>query len=69
MEIWFGKHEGKQVSEIPTGYLRWLVEEFDPSPHPRELRGAPRGFDKHLMEQKRDLVAAAEDELIERGEE
>jgi len=25
----FGKHKNKTIEEIPSGYLRWMVEELD----------------------------------------
>lgn len=32
----FGKHEGERMGEIPSGYLRWVVEKItDPRPLPR----------------------------------
>lgn len=29
-KIWFGKHAGKMVTEIPIGYCNWLLENFEP---------------------------------------
>lgn len=26
MEMPFGKHQGKAIGSIPSGYLRWLIE-------------------------------------------
>lgn len=37
--VWFGKHKGKDLTEIPGGYLRWMVENFDPKPLPKDTRG------------------------------
>lgn len=67
MQIEFGCHKGKDISEIPTGYLKWLVNDFDIEPAARDLRGMPRGYKDFVREQRRDLVAAAEEELIQRG--
>ena len=29
MKIMFGKHKGKELSEIPVEYLQWLIENSD----------------------------------------
>ena len=29
-EIWFGKHKGTRLGEIPASYLIWLADEIDP---------------------------------------
>jgi len=28
-ELWFGKHKGKKVSEIPHSYLDWMLSQKD----------------------------------------
>ena len=66
MNIWFGKHKDKEVSDIPTGYLVWMVEEMEPEPYPSTLRGMTQDQRKFAREQMRDLIFAAEDELAER---
>lgn len=27
--MWFGEHKNKTIEEIPSGYLRWMVDELD----------------------------------------
>lgn len=66
MKIWFGKHQDTELSDIPSGYLRWMVEKMDPEPlNPERLTTKQRTF---AREQIRDLIFAAEDELAERDE-
>lgn len=31
----FGKHEGVDMSDIPSGYLRWATKTIDPVPLPK----------------------------------
>lgn len=28
--LWFGKHRGKPLGEVPAEYLLWIRENFDP---------------------------------------
>jgi uncharacterized protein (DUF3820 family) len=30
MKITFGKHKGEDIADVPTSYLDWLLEEYDP---------------------------------------
>lgn len=64
--FWFGKHEGKMLSEAPAGYLRWMVENFDPVPLPKDTRGLTIEEVKAMENRMRDFLRAAEDELQER---
>ncbi len=64
--IWFGKHEGKKLSEIPGGYLRWMVNKMDPSPLPIDRQGKTVEEVKKMTDRMRDFIFAAEDELHER---
>lgn len=67
-EAWFGKHKGKELSEIPGGYLRWMVENFDPKPMPKDTRGMTREEVKAMEDRMRTFISAAEDELKNREE-
>lgn len=67
-KIWFGTHNGKKLTEIPSGYLRWMVENFDPVPMWRDtLRKSPE--EVQVMEDRmRDLLRVAAEELRQRRE-
>jgi len=65
---WFGKHKGKDLSEIPAGYLRWMVENFDPKPLPKDTRGMTLDEVKAMETRMRDFMSAARDELKTREE-
>ncbi len=72
--FWFGMHEGKEVSEVSSGYLRWMVNKMDPAPLPKYQYhddGTPMTVEevKALTERYRNIIDAASDELAERGEE
>lgn len=66
---WFGKHKGKDLSEIPAGYLRWMVENFDPKPLPKDTRGLSIEEIQAMEDRMRTFMSAAEDELLRREEE
>jgi len=66
LKIWFGKNSGKPLSEVPSDYLLWIVENMDPEPLPGEVKGRSVEYRKFVREQKRDLISAAEDELLNR---
>lgn len=69
---WFGKHKGKDLTEIPSGYLVWMVENMDPR--------LPAKFQKHedgtpmtseevdaAEDRMRNFISAAEDEIERRA--
>lgn len=67
----FGKHEGKKMSEISTGYLRWAVKTIDPVPLPQYRKnedGTPKTREevKEMERKMRDFLDAAEIEIAER---
>ena len=66
--FWFGKHKGKDLSEVPGGYLRWMVENLDPKPLPKDTRGMSREEVRAMEDRMRDFLSAAEDELKDREE-
>ena len=69
MEIWFGKHKGKQVEDLPTDYLRWLADGFDPVVEVKHVgRNAPKGFAIDLYQRRRELIEVATDELVSRDD-
>ena len=57
--FWFGKHKDKDLSEVPAGYLRWMVENFDP----KTLEAV-----QAMEDRMRDFLSAAEDEVNSREE-
>lgn len=67
-KAWFGKHEGKELSEIPGGYLRWMVDNIDPVPLPKDTQGKSVEEVKAMTERMRDFISEAETELQNREE-
>ena len=72
MKCHFGKHQGKDLSEIPSGYLRWAVEKIDPVPLPK-YRFKEDGITpmtaedvKQATDAMRNFLSAADDELLDR---
>lgn len=55
MKLMFGKHKGKELSEVPSEYLEWLVSETDVND--------PKYGPKNQI-----LVASCESELKRRGD-
>lgn len=64
--FWFGKHKDKDLSEAPAGYLRWMVENFDPVPLPKDTQGMSIEEVKAMEDRMRNFLSAAEDEIKER---
>lgn len=70
---WFGKHKGKDLTEIPTGYLVWMVENMDPGLPPKyrfhEDEDRTPMTDEEVKEREdrmRTFMSAAEDEIERR---
>ena len=63
---WFGKHKGKELSEIPGGYLKWMVENFDPVPLPKDTKGMTKEEAQAMEDRMRFFLKAAQDELDRR---
>ena len=69
LKIWFGKHNGTQISDLPTNYLRWIAEYLEPTVEAKHIgRNAPPGFAINLYRRRRELIDVATDELAEREE-
>ena len=65
---WFGKHKGKELSEVPSGYLRWMTETFpEIVPGWREVYGRSPEEREAIEGRWRDFLQAAEHELKKRG--
>ena len=64
--FWFGKWKDHDLSEAPAGYLRWMVENFDPVPLPKDTRGLTIEEIKAMEDRMRTFLRAAEDELNQR---
>lgn len=69
----FGKHNGKPLSEIPTGYLRWCVENIDPVPlmqYRKNEDGSMKTIEeiKKMEDDMRKFLHAAELAIAEREE-
>lgn len=67
----FGKHEGEDLVDIPSGYLKWAVKTIDPVPLPKYQKD-PDGNQlsaeevKKMEDDMRTFLFAAEDELDRR---
>ncbi len=71
MKCHFGKHKGVELSDIPSGYLKWCVEKIDPMPLPKYRfndDGKPLSAEdvKQMEGRMREFLSAAEDELLNR---
>lgn len=66
MKIWFGKHDDKEIVQIPSDYLQFIVEQMDAEPLPAVKRGKTLEEVALLREQMKDLISEAEDELLNR---
>ncbi len=67
----FGKHQGTPISEISSGYLRWVIANIDPVPLKKYQvddngRQLPKVEVKAMEERMRAFIFAAEDELANR---
>lgn len=65
MNLWFGKHEGKEVSELPDDYLEWLMEKTSSPLMPENFDESAR---TKIKERWKDLLSEVEDEIFEREE-
>ncbi len=66
MNLWFGKHDGKEVSELPDDYLEWLLEKTSSPAMPENFDDAQK---RKVRERWKDLLSEVEDEIRERQEE
>lgn len=69
----FGKHEGEKMGEIPSGYLRWAIENIDPVPlmkYRKNDDGSMKTVEevREMEENMRNFLKTAEIELAERDE-
>ena len=72
-KLWFGKNAGKEIRDVSTGYLKWMVEKIDPVPLPKyqfNEDGTHMTLEQveALTERFRCIIDAASEELAERGE-
>ena len=67
-KIWFGTHKGKELGEIPSGYLLWMVKHFDPVPFWKDKVGKTADEIQAMEDRMRNLLCAAVEELIGRGD-
>ena len=65
MIIWFGDHEGKEVSELPDDYLVWLTEKANAPLTPNSFTDEEK---RKVRERWKDLLSEVEDEIREREE-
>ena len=71
--VYFGKHNGKQLRDVPGGYLRWMVDNLDPVPLPK-YRFHEDGKAMTIEEvdamtvRMRNFISQAEDEILSRDE-
>lgn len=67
-KAWFGTHKGKELSEIPSGYLRWLIENMDPVPFWKDVVGKSAEEAQALEDRMRNFLLAASKELTKQDE-
>jgi DNA repair protein RadD len=48
MKIWFGKHNGKLVKDIPVDYLKWLMNGMIP-PYSEKMKLFRKETERHLL--------------------
>lgn len=65
MKIWFGEFKGKEPSEMPDHYLKWLTEDAMPPIAPNHYSLIQQAA---LRERWKDLLSEVEDEISERSE-
>jgi hypothetical protein len=58
----FGKHKGEDIEDIPSDYLRWVLEKVDPPQATGNVQ-----IDKDRREAHLDLVSEIEDEMASRA--
>jgi hypothetical protein len=63
MNIWFGEHTGKEVSELPDDYLVWLTEKASSPITPKHFTDEEK---RKIRERWKDLLSEVEDEINER---
>ncbi len=68
-KFWFGVHNGKELSEAPGGYLRWMVSKMDPAVRRQDREGKTAEQITAMQDRMRDFIFAAEDELHNREQE
>jgi uncharacterized protein (DUF3820 family) len=66
MVILFGAHAGKELKDIPSSYLKWMVENMDPEPLPRLRRGMTVEQISEMRDTNKSLISEAEDILLNR---
>lgn len=67
-KFWFGKHKDKELSEVPSGYLRWMIDNFDPVPLPKDTKGMSVEEVRAMEDRMRTFLSTAEDELLNRDQ-
>jgi len=65
MNLWFGEHVDKEVSELPDDYLAWLMEKTSSPLMPENFDESARA---KVKERWKDLLSEVEDEILEREE-
>jgi uncharacterized protein (DUF3820 family) len=66
--FWFGKHDGKHLNAVPAGYLRWMVENFDPKPLPKDTQGMSIEEVQAMEDRMIKFLGDARDEVNAREE-
>jgi len=65
MNLWFGKHQGKEVAELPDDYLEFLMERTSSPVMPENFGDDQK---RKVRERWKDLLSEVEDEIRERQE-
>lgn len=63
MILWFGEHEGKELADVPTDYLEFLVSKTEPP-----SRATTKEQRRQQRSQWMDLLAEAESLIEERAD-
>lgn len=65
MKLWFGEHRDKELEDVPTPYLNWLLNDTEPDIGKHDTADVI----KRKRERWQELMSEVEDELERRRDE